>query len=78
VRVHFVKTDSIKGGFAMSMQRRGTRTWTLCFSCGSAVPPESLWIDDELLCRECAFRLMLDRIKQSDFADRECVDERSP
>ena len=62
----------------MAMPRREIRIWTLCFSCGSAVPRESLWIDDELLCRECAFRLMLERIEQSDFADRECVDERSP
>jgi hypothetical protein len=62
----------------MAMPRTEIRTWTLCFSCGSAVPPESLWIDDELLCRECAFTLMLERIKRSDLADRGCLDEPRP
>jgi len=55
----------------MAVPRREIRTWTLCSSCGSAVPPESLWIDDELLCKECAFMLMLERINQRGLADLE-------
>ena len=73
--VNLVKTDLLRGAFAMAVPRRAIRIWILCSSCDSAVPLESLWIDDQLLCRECAFRLMLERIKQSDLADQQCQDE---
>jgi DNA-directed RNA polymerase subunit RPC12/RpoP len=69
---HWRMADNARiGGFAMAVPRREIRTWILCFSCGSAIPLESIWIDEELLCRECAFRLMLERINKSALADLE-------
>ena len=62
----------------MAVRRKAPRIWVVCFSCGSAVPFESLWIDDELLCRECAFRLMFERIEQSRFAEQECLEQLGP
>lgn len=62
----------------MGMRKRAARIWVVCFSCGSAVPFESLWIGDELLCRECAFRLMFERIEQSRLAEQEFLEQPGP
>lgn len=61
----------------MAVQRRAIKSWTVCFSCGSAIRLDTLWIDDELLCRECAFRRMIERLTQSGDGDPERRDERT-
>lgn len=62
----------------MAVRRRTMKTSTFCYSCESAMPRESLWIDDYQLCRQCALRLMLELINQRSLADQECFGELSP